>query len=194
MVDMISPLAGLAQPGEFGALTASPGVTLSERLPVALVQVQCWPDTEKMCRSKINQALKIDLGHGKMVSQSGDCIVMPTGPGRWLIESEDVGLESQLREALPADVASVTSLAHGRIVIEVSGEKSAWLLATGIALDFHLDSFPAGHTQVSHHHEIGLTIHRTGENSFQLYLFTSFARAFWQWLSRAAAEVGYRVN
>lgn len=176
--DKISPLHDLAMPrigeGEIG-------VILSERLCDSLVQVQAWPET----MAKVEKLL------GQL---KGDFVVMPTGPGRWLIEDDEEGLEEALRQKIGSTQGAVTGLTHGRVAITVEGEKAEWVLASGIALDFSLANFPVGTTQVSHHHEIGLTIHRTGERSFDLYVFTSLVRAFWQWLEKASAEVGFSVT
>lgn len=78
--------------------------------------------------------------------------------------------------------------------MRVSGPKAAWLLATGIGLDFAEQAFPAGTAQLTHHHEIGLTIHRLDVHTFELYGFTSYARGLWHWLTTTAIEVGYEVT
>ena len=176
--DKISPLHDLVMPR---VAKESAGVILSERVCDSLVQVQAWPET-------------VDKVEATVKALGGDCVVMSTGPGRWLIEDDEDGLESGLRKKISTKLGAVTDLTHGRVVVTVEGQKTEWVLASGIALDFSLTAFPIGTTQLSHHHEIGLTIHRTAENRFDLYVFTSLARAFWQWLERASAEVGYGVT
>jgi sarcosine oxidase subunit gamma len=44
------------------------------------------------------------------------------------------------------------------------------------------------------HHDIFAQIQRTGASQFDLYVFRSFARAFWNALSHASEEVGYEVR
>jgi sarcosine oxidase subunit gamma len=173
-VEKISPLQELATPH-----IGSDAVVLSERLCDSLVQVQAWPET----------VAKV----GEVLAKLKDVTRMESGPGRWLIEAPVEGLEQKLRKSIPAELGAVTGLTHGRVVVTISGEKASWVLASGIALDFHLDGFPVGTTQLSHHHEIGLTIHRTSEDSFDLYVFTSLVRSFWNWLESASSEVGYSV-
>ena len=176
--EKISPLHDLAMPM---AGDGDHKVELSERLCDSLVQVQAWPDTV----SKVE---------GVVAKLSPQCTVMHTGPGRWLIESEESELEDGLRKSIPSTLGAVTDLTHGRVVVSIAGEKAEWVLATGIALDFSVEAFPVGSTKVSHHHETGLTIFRTGTDSFDLYVFTSLSRAFWGWIARASAEVGYSVG
>lgn len=175
----ISPLQHVATPR---LATGEVGVTLSHRLCTSLTQVQSWPGTTEAAKKAIDRLAKEDT------------LVMPTGPGRWLIDSENEGMEAVLRKALPPKNAATTGLTHARVVINVSGKKAEWVLASGIALDFSLSAFPVTETRLSHHHEIGLTIHRLGEESFDLYVFTSFARGFWHWIERAGQEVGLRVD
>lgn len=174
-VEKVSPLQDLAMPH-----VGSGNVVLSERLCESLVQVQAWPDTVGDVEG--------------VLTKLKDVTIMPSGPGRWLIDAAVESLEPKLRKSIPAELGAVTGLTHARVVVSVSGEKATWVLASGIALDFHLDAFPVGSTQLSHHHEIGLTIHRTGEDSFELYAFTSLVRGLWHWLETASAEVGYSVT
>ena len=119
---------------------------------------------------------------------------MPTGPGRYLIEDESEDLEARLRREIDASVGAVTGLTHGRTVVRIAGQKASWVLATGIAIDFDLSAFPVGEVRLTHHHEIGLTIHRTAKDVFELYVFTSFARAFWTWITTASQEIGYSAS
>ena len=173
--EKISPLHDLAIP-----VDGDGEVELSERLCDSLAQVQAWPDSVTDVVSRLDKLGAV-------------AVIMPTGPGRWLVEGADEGLEEQLRVAIPIDMGAVTSLAHARVVISISGAKAEWVLSSGVALDFSSGAFPVGSTQVSHHHEIGLTIHRTGEESFDLYVFTSRVRSLGQWITRSANEVGYSV-
>ena len=175
MAEKRSPLHDLAMPR-----SGSDKVILSERLCDSLVQVQAWPNS-------LGEVEK------QLMAMRGEQVVMPTGPGRWLIEDDIDGLEDKLRQKIGPKLGAVTGLTHARVVVSISGEKATWVLASGIAIDFDLAAFPVGTTQVSHHHEIGLTIHRTGENSFDLYVFTSLVRSFWHWIAKASAEPGYSV-
>ncbi len=192
--DRISPLDGLFEPGDFGAVTNSPGVEYSQRLCGALVQVQAWPGTTGKVEAVLKQVLGLPVPKARLAHMKDETILMSTGPGRWLVDDEMEGLEEKLRKALPSDLGALTGLTHARVVISVSGEKAEWVLSSGIAMDFHVNAFPGGGVQLGHHHEIGVTIHRLGANHFELYAFTSLAHGLWHWLTHAGAEVGYRVT
>ncbi|MEM1039324.1 MAG: hypothetical protein AAGI12_07620 [Pseudomonadota bacterium] len=190
----VSPLAAILKPGTHGHLVHGPAVHLSTRLCRSLVQVQSWPDTN----AKVQNLLAAHIGtplskdHQAVVTKGGSHII-PTGPGRYWIESDQPGLDTTLRGQITSDMGAVTGLTHSRVVVTVKGEKAAWLLATGIGIDFAEHAFPAGSVRLTHHHEIGLTINRVDAQTFELYAFTSYARGLWHWLTEAASEVGYEV-
>ncbi|EFL89229.1 sarcosine oxidase subunit gamma [Ahrensia sp. R2A130] len=178
--DPVSPIGEAAMPR---AASGDAGITLSERLPSSFVQVQAWPDT-------VAKAAKvIDKLAGEGVT------IMATGPGRWLIESDETGLEDSLRKALKTDAAAVTGLTHARVVITASGLKVDWVLASGIALDFA--NMEPGDVALTAHHGIPLTIRRLPDvadrKAYDLTVFSSYARDFWGWLERAGEEVGLAV-
>jgi len=190
----VSPLAAVLKPGTHGHLVNGPAVHLSTRLCRSLVQVQSWPDTD----AKVQDLLTAHIGaslpqdHQAVLTKDGTHI-MPTGPGRCWIESDQPDLDTALRGQITSDLGAVTGLTHSRVVVTVRGEKAAWLLATGVGIDFAEHAFPAGSVRLTHHHEIGLTIHRIDQQTFELYAFTSYARGLWHWLTEAASEVGYEV-
>jgi len=192
-LDCISPLLAVADPGRFGA-DGEPGVNLSDRVCESLVQVQSWPDTVTDTKSAIKKVTGTNVKPGQTVGKKDETNVIPTGPGRWLIEDDSADLEKRLRRVISSKTGAVTGLSHARVVVTISGEKAEWVLASGIALDFSFDAFPVGTAKQGHHHEIGLTIHRIGEHAFELYVFTSLSRAFWGWITRASAEIGYTVS
>lgn len=192
--DRISPLAAVIKQGTFGASESAPKVEISERLPASLIQIAAWPDTFVEAQRRLSEFVNTELAGGQVATHNNGITIMPSGQGRWLIESDDAQLENELVKLLSDDIAAVTGLTHGRVVVGVRGEKATWLLASGVELDFRLSAFPVGDVRMSQHHDIGLTIHRIGEDEFDLYLFTSFARPFWHWITKAALEVGYQVN
>ena len=189
-----SPLGDMVEPGTFGPVSGKALVELSESLPDSLVQIQAWPDSEAQCRQALEGCLGVKPAkEQQMAAISSRHSVLPTGPGRWIVVSDGEEMGATLRDAIAPDIGVVTDLTHGRVALTISGAKAAWVLASGVALNFDEDAFPVGAVRVARHHEIGLTIHRTTREEFTLYVFTSFARAAWHWLTTSAEEVGYQV-
>ena len=192
--DRISPLEAVAHPGRYGANSDAPGVDISERLCDSLAQVQAWPNTLAKVKTAMGKVTGVKLKGGHVSSEADDIIIMPAGPGRYLIEDESDDLEGRLRAAISSELGAVTGLSHARVIVALSGEKSEWVLSSLVAIDFSIEAFPVGTVQLSHHHEIGLTIHRTDFNKFDLYVFTSYARGFWHAITTSAQEVGYTIS
>jgi len=194
MADMVSPLATVAMPGRYGRMDASNDaacVMLGHRMCASLVQITTWPDSLKQVMTALTKLTKLPVG---AAAPSNDhYTVIPTAPGRFIVEAQATGAEALLRKAIKPEKGAITGLSHARVAVTISGKKAEWVLSKGIAVDFSLAAFPIDTSIVTSHHEVGLTIRRTDEQSFDLYVFTSFARSFWTWLEKAADEVGYEV-
>ena len=195
MVEQVSPLGAAWQPGRHTASGAAPGVTLTETRPGSIVQVAAWPGQEKAVLAAIQKAagLKLPDGAGGGVAKDTKA-AFGIGPGRFLVVSQADGLADTMSAAIPIDMGTVTGLSHGRTAIRVSGPKAEWVLSKLYALDFALPACPVGAGRSTTHHDIFTAIQRTGADAFDLYVFRSFARSFWQMLCHAAEEVGYEVR
>jgi len=197
MADRISPLDGLLTKGRYGRQATSETpveLVISSRMCTGLVQVNAWPKTDKKLKTTLKKITSLSLADGNLSPSNDNFTIMPIGPGRYLIEAGIDGLEQQLRDKVSVNTGAVIGLTHARVVITISGEKATWVLSKGIAIDFSLQAFPPGTSIVTTHHDIGLTIRRVDDVTFDLLVFTSLAQSFWQWLDRAASEVGYEID
>jgi len=192
MSDAISPLKGHADPRTVGR--GEPRVELAERTLVSLVQVAAWPGTAEQVEGIVASLTGCAPPQGPSGS-SGDAegAILAIAPGRWLVESRDPRLAQRLAGQIGPDLGAVTDLSHARIAIRVSGPKAAWVLAKGLAFDLHSDAFPPLKVAQSAIHEVGVIVRRLSADSFDLYVYRGFALSFWDWLTEAAAETGYRV-
>lgn len=188
----VSPLRGHSEthvpPGEAG-------VTLTERRLVSLVQVAAWPETAERVEGIVASLIGCAPPQDPCGS-SGDAdgAILTIAPGRWLAESRDPRLAQQLAGQIPPSLGAVTDLGHARVAIRVAGPKAAWVLAKGLALDLHPAAFPPMTVAQSAIHEVGVVVRRLSQDSFDLYVYRGFALSFWDWLTEAAAETGYRVD
>lgn len=192
MSDAISPLKGHAEPRSVGR--GEPGVELIERKLVSLVQVAAWPGTAELVEGIVASLTGCAPPQGPSGS-SGDAegAILAIAPGRWLVESRDPRLAQRLAGQIGPDLGAVTDLSHARVAIRVSGPKASWVLAKGLALDLHPNAFPPLKVAQSAIHEVGVIARRLAADSFDLYVYRGFALSFWDWLTEAAAETGYRV-
>jgi len=190
-----SPLKGHNEARVVRRASDEPGVALTERRLVSLVQVAAWPETAETVLDTVASLLRCAPPQGRDGS-SGDAegAILAIGPGRLLVESRDARLAERLSGQIGSEMGAVTDLSHARIAIRVTGPKAAWVLAKGLSLDLDPAAFPPMKVAQSAIHEVGVIVRRLGPESFDLYVYRGFALSFWEWLTEAAAETGYRVD
>ncbi|WP_306143679.1 sarcosine oxidase subunit gamma [Roseibium sp. MMSF_3412] len=166
--DLITPDAGadpLLSLGDVSILKAAPVTRLSFRARPAGV---------------------VDAGSAFGVSlptKALTCEVAPKraalwmGPDEWTLiaPEEDLGdvfgaLETKLKDQPHA----LVDISERSEAIIVSGEKAAWLLNTGIFIDFSLDAFPVGTVSRTIFHKSPVMIWRTGPDTFIVEAWVSF--------------------
>jgi sarcosine oxidase subunit gamma len=193
-VERLSPLAPVYHPGSHGNFEDGVGVALSEVAPGSIVQLAAWPGEEKKLiaaiRSLTGLALPDGAGGG---SASGAKAAFGVAPGKFLVSDETDELAASFAKAVTPAVGTVTDLSHGRTVIRIEGPEAEWVLAKLFAIDFSLPAFPVGAGRSTAHHDIFAQIQRSAADQFDIHVFRSFARSFWNTLCHAAAEVGYEV-
>jgi heterotetrameric sarcosine oxidase gamma subunit len=195
MVEPVSPLGSAFRPGRHNVAGAAPAVTLAETRPGSIVQLAAWHGEEKAIIAAIQKVagLKLPDGAGGGIAAEHKA-AFGIAPGKFLVVAQIEGLASEFRTAVPIETGTVTDLSHGRVGFRVAGPKSEWVLQKLYAIDFSLVAFPLGSGRSTVHHDIFTQIQRTGPDAFDLYVFRSFARAFWTTLCHAADEVGYEVR
>jgi len=195
MVEPVSPLGLAWKPGTYGKVLGGAGVVLEETAPGSIVQAAAFPGEEKALIGILAEVAGLSLpdGAGAGVVADGKA-AFGFAPGRFLVVDPEEGLGARLQSAVPVAVGTVTDLSHGRTAIRISGSKAEWVLSKLFPIDFFLPAFPEGAGRSTIHHDIFAQIQRTGASQFDLYVFRSFARAFWTTLCHAAEEVGYEVR
>jgi heterotetrameric sarcosine oxidase gamma subunit len=195
MVDQLSPLAPVLRPGRHALADHSVGVTLAETQPGSIVQLAAWRGEEGALIGAIKEVTGLALpdGAGGGVATETKA-VFGFAPGKFLVADQDEGLAATFAEAVGSETGTVTDLSHGRTAIRVAGPKAEWVLAKFFAVDFSLSAFTVGSGLSTVHHDIFAQIQRTGADRFDVYVFRSFARSFWNSLCHASEEVGYEVQ
>ncbi len=196
MAEPAFPLAMQSQPGPAaGPRGAAPAVTLAELRPDALVQVDSWPATDDAVRAALQQAAGLAPAPrpGRAVTL-GAASLLTLSFGRYLAVGGGVGLAQRLAAAVPADQGSVVDLGHARAAVRLGGPGAVSVLRKGPAVDFDIRRFPAGTVAQTAIHHLGVVIHRREAESFDLFVFRGYAQYFWDWLTDAAYEFGYRVE
>ena len=195
MVDQLSPLAPVLRSGRHALADQTIGVTLSEMQPGSIVQLAAWRGEEGAMIAAIKQVTGLPLpdGAGSGVANETKA-AFGFAPGKFLVVDLEEGLAASLATAVGSATGTVTDLSHGRTAIRIAGPKAEWVLAKFFAIDFSLPAFPLGSGVSTVHHDIFAQIQRTGAEQFDIYVFRSFARSFWNSLCHASQEVGYEVS
>ncbi|MBK8457719.1 MAG: sarcosine oxidase subunit gamma [Phyllobacteriaceae bacterium] len=195
MVEIASPLGTAFKPGRHGKPDGAPGVIVCERKPATIVQVAAFSGRETAVREALVKAagLKLNGKPGAGVV-NGSRAGFGVAPGRWLIADDKEGLAGSFAKAIAHEDGAVTRLTHGRSVFRIEGPRAEWVLAKLFAVDFSPEAFPVGDAVSTTHHDVFAAIQRVGENAFDLYVFRSFARSFFETLVRAGEEVGCEVK
>ncbi|TCD15070.1 sarcosine oxidase subunit gamma [Oricola cellulosilytica] len=190
-----SPLTGHYQPGDFGTLADNdPGVTLSERFGLTIVELAAWRGDEEKIRSAVASVMNLKLEGAPGSGAAGENgSAFNTAPGRWLVSGEKAELAAELA-GQTGTAGTLTDLSHGRTVIRIDGPRSRWVLSKLFAIDFSERVWPVGHGVSTSHHDIHAAIQRSGADAFDIIVFRSFARSFWHVLCRSSEETGYRVT
>lgn len=195
MVERESPLGPDFEPGAFPNHAGDTGIRLSEATPARIVEACAWPGKEQALRDVIARATGLRVGAAANAAASNkDAAALCIGSGRYLVRSARRDLFERIQAEAAAETGTVADLSHGRTCIRVEGNACGWVLSKLFAVDFHPIAFPPGTGLTTVHHDIFAQIHRSGENRFEIFVFRSFARAFWTALQEAAAETGYEVR
>ncbi|MEK1887626.1 MAG: sarcosine oxidase subunit gamma family protein [Phyllobacterium sp.] len=195
MVEIQSPLGAVYVAGDHGNAAGGVGVTIRERTGLSIIQITAWSDSIPDVLTAIGSATGLVLqnkpGLGRV---AGEKSVFGFAPGRYFVVGATPELELRLRSVVSSELATLIDLTHGRTVIRVGGPRAEWVLSKLFAIDFSEHAFPVAYGRATLHHDIHANIQRIDDETFDLYVFRTFARSFWQTLGHAAEEVGYRVE
>jgi len=185
------------QIGDFGEVTNSnPGVIITERRALNIIQVAAWEERADSTVSAIEKVtgVKPSLSACSAI-QSDNTTAIWVGPDRWLIvEKENRDLYSILQDAVDPDMAAITDQSHSRCVIRLAGTQARNVLRKGTTLDLDAAHFKPGEARTTSLFHINGLIHCLSEVSFDIYVARSFGQSFFEVITHAAAEYGYRIE
>ena len=174
-------------------------LNLSTHLLARVTQLSTWASGIDALESALGNALSIKPP--ALTGQTMHCpqgLVIRSGPLEFLLiasqakpSSKDV--ISELRSHVTPEVGSVLDLSHARVKVHVEGPKAVEALGKLYALDFRDAEFPIDAMRLTGHHHIPCMMHRLSEQSFDLYMFTTYAHGQLELLIDAGREFGVRL-
>jgi len=125
------------------------------------------------------------------VTSRGDHRALWLGPDEWLIVGPD-GKQGAFQDTLRVGVAgafgSVVDVSANRTVLKISGRNARELLAHGVPIDLDGRAFGPGRCAQTLLAKSQVIIERSDDQTFNLYLRSSFAAYAADWLLDAAAD------
>ncbi|MGX1306519.1 heterotetrameric sarcosine oxidase gamma subunit [Amorphus suaedae] len=188
MADPRDPFGGHLDAGRSGGRRTAAPITIAPIVGTASAQVQAWPGR----RAELATALApvgIHLPEGQSFTESGGRLCGRIAPGRYLVLSDDT--VADVAAAVPGAVGAVADLSHARAGVRITGPAVEALMAKAAAIDFSVAAFPPGRLAQTSIHHMGCLVLRRADDVFDLYVLTSFAVSFADWLTDAAREFGW---
>lgn len=157
----------------------SPQLTIAERSGFTLTQVAGLDDGFE---AKLAHAVGSLPAKIQRAQVNGDRVIFRIGPSQfWLIEPEQGTTPASLD-----GVGAVTPLSSSRVRIGLDGAPAREVLSRLIPVDLHPSVFVPGTVALTGIHHTPVTVHCTGEQSFDIYAMRSFARDVWEAVTDAA--------
>jgi heterotetrameric sarcosine oxidase gamma subunit len=195
MFESRSPLAGRLAPGGRDGTDGKRAVRFTEIRGRHLAQLGIFgggvSGVSPLVRSITGAALP-----------DSNCEVTDTGPHRlyriaadqyWVISLEE-GAGRALEQGMPPDLGTVTVLSGARVCLRLEGAAASAVLAHHVALDLDLKEFPSGRFAQAGIDHAGVLLDRRGDESFELYMLSTFAASAWDLLVDSALPYGYSVG
>ncbi|MEQ9045571.1 MAG: sarcosine oxidase subunit gamma family protein [Sneathiellaceae bacterium] len=167
---------------------------LRELRPAGCAEIALWPEAAAAGRAALRDwcGMELPAEPGRYVL-GGFCLLAATGPGRYLMLTDETDPVSGLRDHLAADQGAVVDLGHSRSGLRLAGAPSAAVLLKGLDLDLHPGVFPPGAVAQSVVHHVGVTVLARAADVYDLYVYRSLAVDFAAWLRDACAEHGVAI-
>lgn len=192
-----SALHEVYRAGHFGATGDNkPAVSIAERRGLSILQVAAFAGEAETVAAAVAEASGVRPPGAacRAVCRDGVAAIW-VGPDRWLlVEKEDRDLERLIRAALAARNAAITNQGHSRCVLRLAGPETRNVLRKGATLDLDAAHFKPGEARATGLFHINALLHCLSEDCFDIYVARSFGRSFFELITRAAAEYGYRIE
>jgi len=181
--DLITPDAGEA------ALLSLEAVSILKAAPLTRLSFRA----REASLGGAGSAFGLDLPVTPLSSHVADTrAALWMGPDEWTLLAPEGDLQAvfdAIETGLSGQPHALVDISDRSDAIIVSGERAAWLLNTGIFIDFTLEEFPVGTVTRTVFHKAPVTIWRTGEDTFVVGAWVSFMDYVAGLLAQSALEL-----
>ena len=174
-------------------LDGVPALPSSDRVELSVVAglqfVQLFARRGKA--SKVCKRLDIGRRPGRATVHS-EFTALPVSPEQWLLVSEESGYPGELAAHVAGRIEHrgyVSEQSDSRVCIRLRGSMARNVMAKGCRLDLHPLCAGTGFCAQTVMAQVGVMIHQVDEvPTYDLFVYSGFARSFWDWIREAAAE------
>ena len=197
MADQLKMVSPLMRSNFSTASTGGvPGVHITDRRGLALAQLFARPGKGESLVKRLDLPDEPGRSHSSDGSPT-DYIALPLAPKQWMLVAEggnDGSFSRSIQEYI-GEFGYVSEQSHARTALRVGGAYTRDLLSKGCRLDLHPRVMHPGgcaSTTIAH---IGVLLHQVDETpTYDLLVYSGFARYFWEWLEESAAEFGFKTE
>ncbi len=183
-------------------------IDLGVEIPEVL---QSGPVTAELLGEKVRLSLRVKSADRTVVAKAlgltlpakigvastkADLMTACLGPDEWIVIGETdkhAGLYEKAHKLSTKYVMSVTDVSYRNIGVVLTGQAAAEMVNVGCPLDLCLEAFPVGKCTRTVYEASPILLHRTGEDSFVMECWRSFA-PYMIGLMAAHARGGFRSN
>jgi methylglutamate dehydrogenase subunit D len=189
------PLLGTVTKRVGGGTRGDGRLRLGEARGRGLLQVAAFPGSTTELEKALRTTLRTDLPSrvGQAIS-IGTRVLMRVGPEQfWIVMRDRADLPLDLGSVVGPTIGSVTQLSHSRSCIWIDGAGSREVLAAGLPVDLHPETFRLDFFALTGLHDTPILVHRSADRRYELYVLRTFAQWTWEWLVDAALPFGYEI-
>ena len=194
-----SPLQYVLVPGPHGA-GGEPGIALTEIRNFGLVQVMARRGRSGDLATAAQAHFGVATPYGPTAVRAESATLIWSGPDQFLVLTRDGGdgaLMEKLRQPF-AGLASLSDQSHARAMIRIAGPQARAMLAKLSSIDLHPSAFPLGAAAATSIDHTSVNLWRnddsSGQATFNLLVFATFAESLWHTMLDGAAEYGVDVG
>ncbi|MEW7009072.1 sarcosine oxidase subunit gamma [Lentilitoribacter sp. EG35] len=182
----LKPAHSLGDIKTLGIKGTTASVNIAVRPVSALVQLFAKKSNEKQLMKKVGFATQSGSADIK-----GDFTALPVAPNQWILSSQSKSgpkFGDELSDQVQG-IGYVSEQSDSRVCFRITGLDARTLLSRGCRLDLHPSVTGAGFCAQTQMAGCGVLLHQvTDEPVYDLYVYSGFARFFWNWLSQCAKQ------
>ena len=181
----IHPLGDTTRASE--DIAAQSGVSIAADFDRPLVQIFARNGQGAAVAKK----LKISADPGQ-ATVSKDMTALPLTTGQWILVGNAIGRKEEFTRSIAKKLGKlgfVSEQGDSRVCFRISGPKARELMSRGCRLDLHPSVVSQGFCAQTNMAQVGVLIHQSNDDpTYELYVYSGFARSFHQWLSHTAEQ------